>query len=264
MRDLLYPEDSNGAEDAFVSARGASARQLPKRFYTLVSVEAADGGHRLLLDGKPALTPGRRPLALATPAATQIVAEEWSAVDGRIDPALMHATRIANVGLDRVGAARDAVVDDAAKYAASDLVCYRADGPEGLVACESAAWDKVLEHIRKAHGASFVLSEGIGFAEQPEASRDAIRAAVAGIADPVALAAFHTMTTIAGSVLIALMVADGAMPADEAFAAASVEEDWNARLWGEDAEASARRARRRAEFLAAAGLLGALAAPTSN
>lgn len=258
MRDILYPDEPDQPKDAYVSSRKTMEKALPKRFYADASVSRAAEGFRVLLDGKIARTPGRNVLALATAEAAEQLAAEWQAQQDVINPALMHATRMANVGIDRVPAAREAVIDEIARYAGSDLVCYRAGEPAGLVARETAHWDPVLAHIRARHGAQFVLSEGIGFAEQSPEAQAKVRRAIAEIADPVALAAFYTLTTIAGSVLIALALRDGAMEPAAAFDAASVEEDWNVHLWGEDAEAAARRARRSAEFLAAAALFKAL------
>ncbi|HRK24624.1 MAG TPA: ATPase, partial [Beijerinckiaceae bacterium] len=102
------------------------------------------------------------------------------------------------------------------------------------------------------------LAEGIGHVAQDAAAIAAVRSGFARLADPVALAAAQVLVTLAGSALIPLMLIDGAMEAEAAFDAASVDEDWNTQLWGEDAEALERRAYRRNEFLAAAGLVAAL------
>lgn len=258
MRDILYPDDPEQPKDAYVSIRKSMEKALPKRFYTHAGVEHRDDTWQIVLDGRPARTPARHPLALANEAAAAIVVAEWEAAKEVIDPGKMPATRIANVGIDRVQAVRDAVIEDVVKYARSDLTCYRAAEPVGLVERENSHWNPVLEHCRNKHRAAFILSEGIGYATQSESAVDAVRSAVAEIADPVALAAFHTLTTLAGSVLIALAFKDGALDAEAAFIAGSVEEDWNAQLWGEDAEAVERRQRRRADFLTAAALFDAL------
>jgi chaperone required for assembly of F1-ATPase len=76
-------------------------------------------------------------------------------------------------------------------------------------------------------------------------------------AAPLMLAALHTVTTLTGSALLALALAKGFLGADAVWAAAHVDEDWNAEQWGEDAEAQARRAYREQEFRAAALVLGA-------
>lgn len=260
IRELLYPDDPYQPRDAYVSARSAMKKALPKRFYTAVAVEPVDGTYAVTLDGKRVRTPGGQPLLLASQAAADCVAAEWAAQGEHIVPLDMHATRMANVGIDRVGDVRDEVIDDIVTYAGSDLVCYRAEAPEGLVAREEAAWAPVLAHIRARYGARFVLAQGIGFAAQPDASLAAVRAGFARLADPVALAAAHTLVTLAGSALIVLALMDGALDAEAAFAAASVEEDWNAQLWGADDEAAFRRARRHEEFMTAAKVCAALGA----
>lgn len=258
IRDLLYPDDPHQPKDAYVSARQGQKKALPKRFYAEVTVEAGEGGYLILLDGKRARTPGRHLLALPTRGAAELVAAEWAAQVTHIDPADMHVTRIANVGIDRVDAVRDEILDEIVKYAGTDLVCYRADSPDALIARETAQWSPVLEHARRHHDARFLIAEGIGFTMQPPAALDAVRAAYARIRQPIGLAAAHTLVTLSGSALIPLAVLDGAMDAEAAFGAASVEEDWNTHLWGEDEEAAFRRTRRWQEFSAAAGLLKAV------
>ena len=66
------------------------------------------------------------------------------------------------------------------------------------------------------------------------------------------------MTSLTGSALLALAVDFGALDAEAAWAAAHVDEDWQAEQWGQDAEAVARRAARKRDMLAAVSLLEAL------
>lgn len=74
-------------------------------------------------------------------------------------------------------------------------------------------------------------------------------------APPFALAALVSVTQLSGSALIALMLGRGKLTPVEAWNAAHVDEDWNTRTWGEDAETAARRASRFMEFEAAAKML---------
>ena len=150
-----------------------------------------------------------------------------------------------------------------ATKAGSDLLAYRAGEPARLVAAQAAAWDPVLAWVHEKFGAPFVLSEGVMHVRQPEASLAAIRAAVAAVESPLALAGLHVMTTLTGSVLLALAVLHGRLAPEEAWAAAHVDETYQAGVWGRDEEAEARRAVRKAEFDAAARL-AALTGPTSS
>jgi chaperone required for assembly of F1-ATPase len=165
----------------------------------------------------------------------------------------MPLTRLANTILDGVEAAPQPVADEIAKYLGSDLLCYRADTPDGLVRRQAEHWDPVLLWAREALGARFVLAEGVMFVTQPEHAVTAARAHIP--ADPWRLGAVNVITTLTGSALLALAVARGTLDVDAAWAAAHVDEDWNMAQWGRDEIALARRAARFAEMRAAATVL---------
>ncbi len=259
MRDVLYPEFPPSDPNPMKRAQNAMARvALPKRFYAQATAAAGEGGWAILLDGRPARTPGRNHLRLSTEAAALLVAAEWNAQVEVVDPARMHATRIANTAIDSLAGRIAEVQGDAAAYAGSDLVCYRAGEPAGLVERQNRHWNPVTDWTRDVLGARMNLAEGVMHVAQSEEALAAVNSVVAAEDHPVRLAALHVLTTMAGSCLIALMLRSGAIPAEDAWAAANVDEDWNVHLWGQDDEAQARRARRREEFLAAAALLAAL------
>lgn len=241
--------------DPVRAAQAAMKAALPKRFYREVTVAAGEGGLLVLLDGRTARTPARHPFALPTPALAEAVAEEWRGQEGVIDPARMPLTRLANSAIDGVGARREEVIADLVRYAGSDLLCYRAGEPARLVREQSAAWDPILATLRESLGARFILAEGVTHVAQPAQAVEAVRAALAD--EPAfRLAALHVMTTLTGSVLIALAHARGALDAEEAWDAAHVDETYQESVWGQDEEAMARRDVRRAEFMAASRFYG--------
>lgn len=246
--------------DPIAMARRDLQKTLPKRFYKEARAAERNGAFALLLDGRAAKTPTRNVLALPTLAAAQALAEEWARQDQFIDPTAMPLTRMANSAIDGVAQAIDMTTADIAKYGASDLVCYRAGEPESLAKAQAALWDKVLDYAREKLGARLICAEGVNYVEQPGSARRAILAAVqriagTGAAAPFALAALHVMTTLTGSALLALAVADGMLTPEEAWRAAHVDEDHQMKVWGADDEALARRARRWTEMEAAAQLL---------
>lgn len=238
-------------DSAISSKREAS---LPKRFYKEVSI--ADDGrvYPLLLDGKPVRTPAKAALALPSRALAEAVADEWRAQGERIDPATMPLTKLANTVIDGIVGKEQAVRDDIARHAGSDLLCYRAEGPKGLVEQQALHWDNLLAWARDVLHAPLFLGQGVMHVTQPDTSLQAIRKELEGF-DPYRLAGLHVMTQLTGSALLALAVALGRLTPDEAWEAAHVDEDWQISQWGEDAEAAARRAGRKREFDAAARLL---------
>jgi chaperone required for assembly of F1-ATPase len=233
------------------AAQAAMRASLPKRFYREAGIEERDGAFHLVLDGRPARTPGRNPLAVPTRDLAGAMAAEWGAQGDEINPATMPVTRIVNSAIDGVSAHAREVVEDLVKYAGSDLVCYRAAGPERLVEAQSAAWDPVLDWVRQRHGVRFALAEGVMHVGQPEAACEVVRRAAEAVRSPLRLAALHVMTTLTGSVLIALAHAEGRLDAEAAWAAAHTDERHQESVWGEDHEALQRRHAREAEFRAA-------------
>lgn len=261
MRDILNDLDAGrfpSDPDPMRRARQAMRTPLPKRFYKAALAEWKEEAWRVLLDGRPVRTPAGAALRLPTGALAEIVAGEYAAQRDEIDPVTMPATRLANTVIDGVAPDPQPVVEDLLRYASSDLVCYRADSPEGLVARQAEAWDPVVEWARFDLGARLYLAEGVMHVAQPPEAIAAIGAHLKPRSDPFRVAALHIMTTISGSALIALAVDAGALDAEAAWNAAHVDEDWNISQWGEDAEASARRAARRRDFMAAVAVLKAL------
>lgn len=229
------------------------AKPLIKRFYKTASVGQGPP-YPILLDGRAVKTPAKRALALPTRALAEAVAAEWAAQGEKIDPSRMPLTRSANTAIDSVAENLAAVAADIVAYAGSDLLCYRADAPVELVARQAKLWNPVIAWARDDLGARFNIGEGVKHVAQPADATAAIAAALEPY-DAFGLTALHIITTLTGSVLLALALARGRLTGDEAWDAAHVDEDFQISQWGEDFEAAARRKARRAEFDAASRLL---------
>jgi chaperone required for assembly of F1-ATPase len=206
-----------------------------KRFYKDTAVEAGDGGWHVLLDGKPMRTPAKAVLATPTRALADAIAKEWSAVPEKAEINVAHLalTRLAATGLDRVSPQRERVIDDTAKYGGSDLLCYRATDPVSLVQRQQQAWQPLLDWAAERYGARLVVANGTTFVAQPAEAVAALRAAVAAHGD-LALSALYNLTHIAGSLVIALAVAERRITAVQAFEAAQLDELYQIERWGED------------------------------
>jgi chaperone required for assembly of F1-ATPase len=225
-----------------------------KRFWREVAVTPERG---VTLDGKPVRTPGRLPLVLPTDALADVVADEWRAVADTIDPRAMPMTGLANAAIERVAADPAIFAAGLARYAENDLLCYRAETPAEFVARQAAAWDPPLGWAQTRYDVHFVVATGIVHRPQPPATLARIGEAVAAL-DAFALAALSPITTLTGSIVLALGVVEGALSSDAAWAAAHIDETWQAERWGEDAAAAALLVERRREFDAAVRFLGAV------
>jgi chaperone required for assembly of F1-ATPase len=256
MRELFDEVAGQSAVDPMETARRSSRAVQRRRFYADAGVGEAEGGFTVTLDGKPIKTPSGRTVIVPVRSLAETIAAEWNAQREFIDPLTMPVTRFANSVVQGVVENVAAVSDDVAKYFGSDLLFYRAGHPEGLVAREAAHWDPILFWAAKTLGAHFMLAEGVMHVRQPPSAIAAARGALP--ADPWAIAALHVITALTGSALLALALFHGVIDPDQAWAAAHVDEDWNAEKWGVDEEMAARRAAKLVDFNAVAAVLKAL------
>lgn len=224
-----------------------------KRFWT----EAAAPEREVLLDGKPVRTPKRNPLVLPTHALAEAVAAEWNAVGETLDPRAMPLTGLANAAIDIVAPDPAAFAEGLAAYGETDLLAYRADSPAGLVARQKEVWDPLLDWARRRYDVHVELVAGVMHRPQPDATVARLGEAIAARA-PFELAGLSPIVTMGGSLIVALALAEGEIDAERAWAAAQLDELWQAEQWGEDELALKARTARRAEWDAAAHFLDLL------
>ena len=225
-----------------------------RRFWADATVEPVEGGHAVRLDGRPVRTPAKAELVVPTQALARGVAEEWRAQGDVVDPLSMPLTRAANATLDKVVPQRGAVAAELAGYGASDLLCYRADGPEELLARQAAAWDPMLDWADARFAARLAVTRGVMPAPQPANAVEALRAHVDGLSS-WHLTALSEFVTLSGSLVLGLAVLDRACAADAAWTLSRIDESWQIERWGEDEEEARRTERRRAAFAQAEAFL---------
>jgi len=226
----------------------------PKRFWTDVTVTEAEGAFSILLDGRPIKTPAKSDFSVPYRALADAVAEEWSEQGEEMDPKAMPQTRYVNSVIDGIIPKRAAVVATVAAYGGSDLLCYRAEHPDGLINRQAEFWDPLLLWARETYQAPLVLAAGVMPVDQPEQSLTRLTSAVEAHHD-YALAALHDLVAISGSLVMGLAISAGHLTADKAFVLSRLDEDWQIEQWGEDEEAQMVMAGKASEFAEAARLM---------
>lgn len=227
----------------------------PKRFWSASAIVPVDGGWTVQLDGRPVKTPAKTLLVVPTEALAQAIAAEWDAQQGEIKPDTMPYTRTANSAIDKVAMQFDDVATMLSAYGGSDHLCYRATGPEPLVARQAAAWDPLLAWAAQSLDLHLTVTAGIMHVAQPEAALARATALVAAL-NPFQLAAFHDLVALSGSLVLALAVIHGRLDPDTAWRLSRIDEDWQIEEWGEDEEAAELTAVKQAAFLQAARFYG--------
>lgn len=219
-----------------------------KRFWKTVDVVEGEAGWAVTLDGRTPKTPAHAPLRLPTAAAAKLVADEWAAQGEFIDPATMPATRLTSTAIDRVGAAREAVAEEIAAFAGSDLLCYLADAPTSLAVEQAREWAPWRDWAALELGV--VLEPAGGIVHRPQDPAAIARVAELALRlDDFALTGLATAVPLLGSAVLGLAVQRGAISGEAAFDLSRLDEAFQERQWGVDAEAAERTAGRRAEAI---------------
>ena len=230
-----------------------------RRFYKKAEAVRLPCGHGVALDGRSTKTPGKRDLIVPSGPLAAAIVEEWESQQGDLLPQTMPLTRLATTTLDRDAGQREMIVQQVAKYAATDLVCYRAARPPALAARQQAAWQPLIDWAVLRYDAPLTVTTGVIPRGQPKASLRAFATAVAEL-DDFALTALHAAAAACGSLVIALALLEERIDAEEAFAASQLDETFQIEAWGEDAEQAGRRGALAADITAAARFVSLLRA----
>lgn len=221
-----------------------------KRFWTRATVDPAPGGYTIRLDSRPVKTPAKTLLVVPAEALAQAIAAEWDAQTGLVKPDTMPFTRAANSALDKVAPQRDEVIDLLAAYGETDLLCYRATGPQPLIDRQAAHWDPLLHWAARDLNAPLQTVAGVMHIPQSPESLAAMRARMAAQSD-FELAAFYDLVAITGSLVLALAVSHRHIDAEAAWTLSRIDESWQAEQWGRDDEAAAMELLKKAALLQA-------------
>lgn len=221
-----------------------------KRFWKDAAVVAEGGGFAVHLDSRPLKTPAKAGLLVPTRALAEALAAEWRAQGEEVDPLSMPVTRAVNAAIDKVVPQFDEVAALTAAYAETDLLCYRAEGPDALIARQAEAWDPLLDWAAREYGAPLHPTSGIVHRPQPSESLERLAAAVCALS-PFSLTALTELTSLSGSLIIGLAALAGHGSPEALWRASRIDEDWQTELWGEDEEAAANAAAKQRDFLQA-------------
>jgi chaperone required for assembly of F1-ATPase len=228
-----------------------------KRFWKQVALADAAAGYAIQLDGRPVRTPARAQLAVPTRALADAIVSEWQAQGEDIDPRSMPMTGLANAAIDHAVTDPAAFAATLTPFAETDLLCYRDDRDLVLAAEQAAAWNPLLVAAEARFVVEFTLAKGVMHVAQPPATIAALQAALHAL-PPFRLAAMAPLVTISGSLVAALAVESGAREATELWPIICLDQLYQERRWGSDAQAQAQRAAHERDWLNAAHFLSLL------
>ncbi|MDZ7713711.1 MAG: ATP12 family chaperone protein [Rhodovibrio sp.] len=176
----------------------------------------------------------------ATEPLAKAVAQEWADQGDKVEPQTMPLTALACTAHDVAVPRRQDLVSGIARYAETDLVCYRAPQPQALAEREQEVWQPLLDWL--------ALTFDAASTPPPASCRSTSRRRRSRRCTPAVerydamhLAALSSSVHVAGSMRGRPRADPGSPDADQAFDAAEVERSYQIEQWGEDKEASEER-----------------------
>ena len=218
-----------------------------KRFWSDAAVSAVGGGWQVLLDARPVKTQAGSAQVVPTAALAAALAAEWAAQGPTVNPDSLPLRDLADLAIDVIAADRAGTIAALLRYAETDTLCYRAEPEEPLHARQLELWEPLLLAAEARWQVQFTRISGVIHRPQSAATLAQLERALAAY-DHFTLAALTTLSALAASLAIALAALEPGADPDMLWDAANLEEDWQAALWGSDAEAVQLRARRLAAF----------------
>ena len=201
-----------------------------------------NGGFTVLLDARTLRGPKGGVTVLPTRALADQVAQDWDGQGETLNLAAMHATRLAHTAIETIPQAREATAQSIADYAASDLLCYFAEGPPGLRERQERLWGPILGRAEAETSLRFVRASGIVHQAQPPETLARVKALALEL-DDFGLTGLAFGAALFGSAVLALALQHRWLSGAEAFDLSRLDESWQEEKWGIDDEAAERTGR---------------------
>ena len=224
-----------------------------KRFYKNVTITPIEDHFGVLLDGRTLKTPQKQTLKVHAEKIANLIAGEWDAQIETIKPETMPITRLVNVSIELTPSHRPKLIEEARRYAGTDLLCYRATIPVRLAEKQAELWDPVLAWAAN-EGIELAVTDAVLAIEQDKAALEKI-AQYADTHDDLRLTLFVHLIAVFGSAILAKAVMKKRLTGQEAFALSRLDNIFQIDQWGEDEEAAEITANLETEILALCQIL---------
>ncbi|MGB7407330.1 MAG: ATP12 family protein [Pontixanthobacter sp.] len=218
-----------------------------KRFYEHVTVAERGGGFQLLLDERPIKTAMGKAQLVPSRALAEAMRREWSEQPPIIDPAKFIFRDMADFAIDLIKPEPAPHIAKVLGFLETDTLCYRAAPEDAFFQRQEDIWEPLVIAFERNENVRLERTSGIMHRPQAASTLNAVREHLQAF-DPFTLAAFVNLTSLSASLIIGMTALCHDADHKALWAAANLEEDWQIEQWGADAEATAVRARRTAEF----------------
>lgn len=203
-----------------------------KKFYKVVSKADVPGGFAIHLDGRPVKTPAGNVLLVPFGKLADEIVREWAAQDEHIVPDSMPLTQILTTAQDHVGRERKDMTKRVLAYLNTDLICYRTTHPGALAQLQASCWDPWVDWFKQRYGAALETTTGLTALRQPGKAHEAATEFVENL-DDYRFTVVQMVTSLTGSLVLALAFMAGDASPDQLYEAANVEENYKGAVYNE-------------------------------
>lgn len=210
---------------------------MMKRFYKLVSNKKTSDGYVIQLDGKVVKTPLGQEIVAPTKALADEIVLEWAAQEEKVKPETMPLTQILITSLDKIRD-REAITQSCMRYLDTDLVCYWAKEPEEIATRQKEIWGRWVKWFEGHFEVPLYTTKKIDAIKQDEEAHKRVWNYIEAL-DDTYFTILHIMTSLSGSLILALAFCEEDITPDEIFEASYLEELYRGEIYNEDVHGAA-------------------------
>lgn len=219
-----------------------------KKFWKKIEIrQSSSKKFHLLLDNKKLTTPMKKELVLPSEILVNEVLREWDQNSDNINIDDLVFYGVLSTAIDKVNLEKDAYVNDIIDFIDTDLICYRAESPNDLIALQNKSWNPILLLIEKYIDVKIKVFKGIMPSNQDQKVHTEIKKLISNLSD-VQISVLHRITNLIGSIFLSLCILKKDLLKEDAFECSFLDELWQAKNWGHEEDASIKRNKIRLEL----------------
>ena len=208
-----------------------------KRFYKLVSSKKVSDGYALQLDGKNIKTPLGQVIQAPTQALMDAIVLEWAEQGEKVKPETMPLTQILTTAIDKIRD-REKITESCMRYLDTDLVCYWCKDPEELAKKQKEVWGAWVKWFESHFEVPLYTTKKIEALTQDEEAHKRVWNYIESL-DDTYFTIVQIMTSLSGSLILALAFSEGDITPEEIYEASYLEELYRGDIYNEDVHGAA-------------------------
>lgn len=204
---------------------------MMKRFYTMASHKKLDGGYVIQLDGKTVKTPLGQDMSSPSKALADGIVSEWAAQEDKVKPDTMPLTSLLTTAIDKIRD-REKITESCMRYLDTDLVCYWTKEPEELAALQKEKWGAWVKWFEGHFEVPLYTTKKIDALTQDSEAHKRVWNYIESL-DDYYFTVVHVLTSLSGSLILALAFSEGDITPEEIFEASYLEELYRGEIYNE-------------------------------